>query len=127
MQTCLKCGYTRQPTDDASPAGVCPKCGVAYAKARPGTSRAFTTLGKAPDPDPITDKLERGLGVLVVTTIMFAFAVILAVLTIPAAIFAERGQGGETLLYGFAAAIWLYANGLLLRYLHGIYVNTLKR
>jgi hypothetical protein len=126
MPTCLKCGYIRQPTDDASPAGVCPKCGVAYAKARSGTSRAFATLGKAPAPDPITDKLARGLGVLVVTTTLTTFAVIVALLAIPAALSAKDGAGA-TLLYGLGSALSLYTAALILRYIHGIYVNTLKR
>lgn len=34
MKTCPKCGYVRQPQDEA-PDYECPKCGVIYAKAQP--------------------------------------------------------------------------------------------
>lgn len=36
MKTCPKCGYVRQPQDEA-PDYECPKCGVIYAKAQPST------------------------------------------------------------------------------------------
>jgi hypothetical protein len=126
MQTCLKCGYARQPTDDAAPAGVCPRCGVAYAKARLGTSRTFATLGKAPAPDPITDKLERGAGVafVFVVSVVVAFFMLLGTARL---VFVYADYWPAVLLVGLSSTAITLAVGLALRYLHGIYVNTLRR
>ena len=35
MTTCPKCGYQRQASDRSTHAGICPSCGIAYAKYRP--------------------------------------------------------------------------------------------
>ncbi len=79
MQACLKCGHTRTVMDDATPEGVCAKCGVAYVKLRPGVSRTFSNLGKAPQPIRGTDPLQRGTGaafIYIVSAVMAFFLVL---------------------------------------------------
>jgi hypothetical protein len=124
MPTCLKCGYVRQPTDDASPAGVCPRCGVAYAKAQPGS--APSTAARPQTTTRADDALVRGAGVTFVYLVTMTIAA-LSVLGGLSILFTDRRLGVVGLLVGFSSAALLVAVGLGLRYLHGIYLNTLKR
>lgn len=52
MQTCPKCGYTRQPMDFNKPEWSCPACGIVYAKYRPPVARGPRPAAPLPPAQP---------------------------------------------------------------------------
>jgi hypothetical protein len=60
MQTCPKCGYTRQPADFSKPEWACPACGIVYAKYRPPVARGPRPSAPVPPaPEPVSPLAER--------------------------------------------------------------------
>ncbi len=75
MTTCPKCGYVRQPGDDA-PDYECPKCGVVYAKVQPQpvprtpeVAPAEAAAGVAPTPARTYSTGQQLLGWVVIAAI----------------------------------------------------------